>query len=168
MVIHISTYSWYIWIYYSLMCSNWYILVCWLLPIERSMRCNITRLYLSVRRYKSVNSFSIAYPVAFQAAVYATWNVSSSNCGSGVLSLHLSHRAVGVMRHGCHEVANIERGLLCWMQVPSFWSRISDVAQPLLGAVASTLLLLVYNYINNLLHFTQVFNIVISLSRTSH
>ena len=45
------------------------------------------------------------------AAVRATWHVSISRCGSGLLSLHLSHLGVGVMRHGCHEVAYVERGL---------------------------------------------------------
>ena len=34
--------------------------------------------YFSVRRYNSVNSFSIVYPVVFNATAYATWHVTNS------------------------------------------------------------------------------------------
>ena len=40
------------------------------LPRERSMRWNIMQVYLSVWRYKSVNSFSIAHPVVLQMPLF--------------------------------------------------------------------------------------------------
>ena len=98
------------------------------------------------------NYASSSFP---NATVYATWHVSNSSCGSGMLSLHLSHCAVGIMRHRCHEGASVERGLRlldassrCLI---SHQRRISTVAwrcsfdpvdcwsiSALLGAVAST------------------------------
>ena len=42
------------------------------LPRERSVRSNIIRVNLSVRRYKSVNSFSIAHLVVFQRSLFVT------------------------------------------------------------------------------------------------
>ena len=78
---------------------------------------------------------------------------------SGVLSLHLSRR------RWCCETrlpwrCVLQRGLHLWGAVSS-----RSIASSWLGAGASTRRLLVHNWINNLLHFTQVFNIVISLSQ---
>ena len=78
----------YNWIskYYNLLLS---------LPRERSTRCNIVRVYLSVWRYKSVDFFWIAHPIVFMnAIVYATWHISSSRCYSGA-PMPLSHLAIG-------------------------------------------------------------------------
>ena len=76
---------------------------------------------------------------------------------------------IDVRRPDCHEDAYCrERTAFCGMQFPAVWSWLSDVVSSWLGAVASTRRLVVHNWINNLLHFTQVFNIVISLSSTSH
>ena len=62
------------------------------------------------------NCVSSGFP---NAAVYATWHVSSSLCVSVVLSLHWSPPAVTVMRHGFHEVAYVERWLHLWVSTSS-------------------------------------------------
>ena len=56
----------------------------------------------------------------------------------------------------------------CQVQVPAMWSRTRDVPHVLRSHHLRPGGLLVYNCVNNLLHFTQVFNIVISLSSTWH
>ena len=127
--------------------------------------------YLSVRRYNSVNSFSIAYTVVFQMPQFMPHGMCPVHaCYSGVLCLHLSHCALELWDMTATKMRMVEReGCICRMQCPAVWSRISDAAmQPLIGAAASTRRLLVHNWIDNLLRFTQVFNIVISLSSTSH
>ena len=57
------------------------------------------------------NCVSSGFP---NAAVYATCHVSSSRSVSVVLSLHWSPHAVGVTKHGFHEVAYVERLLQLW------------------------------------------------------
>ena len=118
------------------------------LPIERSMRCNKFG-YLSVTYL--VNSFSTKYPVVFQTPLLMPHGMCTVHaCCSGVLSLHLFHHALEL-----RDLSNYRRPCLSAMKMLDW-------------CASSTRRLLVHNLINNLLHFTQVFNIAISLSSTQH
>ena len=131
------------------------------------MRCNIYRLLIgSEIQFGQLhfNCVSSGFPMSLfmphgMCRIYA--------CSSVVLSLHFSPG------RWCWESRlkwgwTLQRHCSCGMQLPAVWARLRDVAVSWLEAVASARRLLVYNWINNLLHFTEVFNIVISLSSNSH
>ena len=67
--------------------------------------------YLLVRRYNSVNSFSIADPVVSQMSLFIHMAFVKFMLWLWCPLIVLSHLGVGVMRHRCHEVAYVERGL---------------------------------------------------------
>ena len=113
-------------------CSNCYVLVCWLFTYWEIYEMKYLG-YLSVRRYNSVNVFLIAYPVVFQMPLFMPHGMC--RVYAAVYAIYLT---VGVMRRGGHEVAHVERGLLGRIQVPAVWSRACDVTQPLIGAVVAT------------------------------
>ena len=129
----------------------------------------IFQIYLSVRRYNLVNSYSTANQwfskcrcLCHMACVKFTLVVLvCSHCT--FLIVRWSYETRVPCRCSWRERC------VGWMQIPAV-SRESAMLlmQPLIGAAASTQRLLVHNWINNLLHFKQVFNIVISLSSISH
>ena len=120
--------------------------------------------------YRST-SFQLRIQWFSNAAAYATWHVSNSGLLLCCALIALVSSALKLGDSVAMKMRIVARVLhLCVVQFPAVRSRLSDVAPYawLLGAGASTRKLLVHNWINNMLHFTQVFNIVISLSSTSH
>ena len=126
-------------------------------------------IYLSVRRYNSVNSFSTTYPVVFQMPQFMPHSMCPVHaCCSGVLSLHLSNRALELWDTSAMKM--LKERALCWSNANSSgWLRILDVAHAAVDWSCSFAgdcwftIELIICYI-----CTQVFNIVISLSSTSH
>ena len=121
------------------LCSNCYILVCWLFTYWEIYEMQYYQVVLISSEIQIGQLLFNCSSSGFKNdSVYVKWHVSSSRCCSVVLSLHLSLRAVGVVRHGCHEVL-LSRAAFHLAQVTAIWSRSSNAPQPLLGAVASTL-----------------------------
>ena len=106
--------------------------------------------------------FSCASSYFLNDIVYATWHVSSARCCS-VAPMHLSHRAVGLWdivaaKVHCRILRLSGAGCsdCCRESETSSVRRAAFDLRP--GG------LLVYNCVNNLLHFTRVLNIIISFS----
>ena len=133
------------------------------------MRCNIYRLLIGSEIQFGQLLFNCVSSGFSNATAYATWHVSNLRL---LLFCAFIARVSSALMLGdpiTMKMDLVEReGCICVMQFPAFWSRLSAVASSWLGAVASTRRLLVHNWINDLLQFTHVFNIVISLSSTSH
>ena len=122
--------------------------------------------YLSFRRYNSVDFFSTAYPVVFQCRCLCTWHVLNLLLLLCCALIALVSSALMLGDPIAMQI-DILKEVQLWDAISSLLSA-GSFGQTLLGAVSSTRRLLVYNWINNLLYFTHVFNIVISLSSTSH
>ena len=93
------------------MCSNCYALVYWLPTYWEIYEVQYLG-YLLVRRYYSVNSFSTAYPVAFQMSLLMPHIMHRIHaCCSGVLWVHLYHRALELWETTATQMRIVERGL---------------------------------------------------------
>ena len=84
--------------------------------------------YLSFQRYNSVDYFSIAYPVVFNAAAYATWYVSNSRLLLCCTLLALVSSVLELWDLTATKMRIVERGLH-FVGCNCGWSRICDVAR---------------------------------------
>ena len=92
-------------------CSNCYVLVYWFPTYWEIYEMQYLG-YLSVRRYNSINSFSTAHPVVFQIPLFMPHGMCQIHaCCSGVLSLHVSHRALELWDTTATKMLIVERGL---------------------------------------------------------
>ena len=98
--------------------------------------------YLSVRRYDSVNSFSIAYTVVFQCRCLCHMACVEFMLVALVCSHCTCLIGVDVRGPGCHEGGYCERGAVVGCSFQPFER---DSAMSRLGAVASTRSVLVHN-----------------------
>ena len=101
---------------------------CWCELIERSARCNLIRVYLSVLRNNSVNSFSIAHPVGFLKVILPALGMYK------VLVAVRMHLCTGLTVLSTSETRVQWWLLLCtWLTVPSAlqWDKSAVVAAPM-------------------------------------
>ena len=117
------------------MCSKCCILVCLLFTYWEIYGIQYLD-YLSVWRYKLVNSFSTAYPVVFQMPLFMPHGMCQVYaavllCSHCACLVFLSSLGVDAMK-----VLNYAEGCVCQMQVPAVWSRSRYIPHPLLSAVA--------------------------------
>ena len=124
--------------------------------------------YLSVRSYNSSTPFQLSIHWFSKCRCLCHTACVEFTLVALVCSHCTCLIGVDVRRPDSHKDLYHRETYSCGMQFPAVWARLRDVASSWLGDVASAQRLLVHNWINNLFHFTQVFNTAISLSSNSH
>ena len=131
------------------------------------MRCNIYRLLIVSEIQLVNNSVELRIQWFSNVAVYATWHVSN-------LCLLLCYALIALVSSALMlgdpivMKMDIGREVQLWDAISSRLSATSRCCFIATWSCSFGPRLLVHHRINNLLYFTHVFNIVISLSSTSH